>query len=587
MKKYIIYIGILAIGLALGWVLFGTSSNSPQDHNHELTETENQQWTCSMHPQIMQNEAGSCPICGMDLIPAASSSEGLAPNQFNMTKNAMALANIETTIIKKNTGISNRLTLSGKVKENEKNTAVQTAHFGGRIEKLYVNSTGETVRKGQLLALIYSPELVTAQEELLTALSMKATQPNLYKAVKNKLKLWKLSENQIQKIESSKKVTKNFPVYANVSGIVTMKMVEEGNHVMEGSPLLKIANLTTVWAEFDAYEKQLSSIKKGTEISITSNANPTKKIIATVSFIDPVLNTATRTVIIRAVLSNKNGDLKPGMFVQGDLTIQMSNNSSLTVPKTAVLWTGKRSIVYVKQLGEEPIFEMREVVLGASIGTNYEVLDGLNEFEEIVTNGTFTVDAAAQLQGKKSMMNKTGGKVMTGHENHIGMQEANNIQEQEIKLERVQVSSKFQEQLHEVFNSYILLKDALVNDDRNLAQIATKNLIAQLNKVDMKLLTDTKSHNLWMPLLKNIQNYSKKIMNSNSIKIQREQFIIVSNNVSKSIEIFGVNQKIYKQFCPMANNDKGAFWLSIDKQINNPYFGEMMLKCGTVERIFE
>lgn len=589
MKKYIIYIGILAIGLALGWVLFGTSNSSTatQEHNHELAETENQQWTCSMHPQIMQNEAGSCPICGMDLIPVESSSEGLTANQFNMTKNAMALANIETTIIKKSTGISNRLTLSGKVKENEKNTAVQTAHFGGRIEKLYINSTGEKVRKGQLLALIYSPELVTAQKELLTALSMKDSQPNLYKAVKNKLKLWKLSENQIQKIENSKEVIPNFPVYANVSGIVTMKMVEEGNHIMEGSPLLKIANLSTVWAEFDAYEKQLSSIKIGDEISITSNANPTKKIKAAVSFIDPVLNTATRTVIIRAELNNKNGNLKPGMFVQGELTIQMSNNTSLTVPKTAVLWTGKRSIVYVKQLGEEPIFEMREVVLGSTIGTNYEVLDGLKELEEVVTNGTFTVDAAAQLQGKKSMMNKTGGKVTTGHENHIGMQESDNIQEAEIKLERVPVSKKFQEQLHEVFNSYILLKNALVNDNSSTAQIAAKNLNEQLNKVDMKLLTDAKSHNLWMPLLKNILNSSKEIMNSNAIKIQREQFIVVSNNVSKSVEVFGINQTVYKQFCPMADNDKGAIWLSTEKHINNPYFGEMMLKCGNVESIIE
>ena len=233
MKKYIIYIGILAIGLALGWVLFGTSSSSTtaQEHNHELTETENQQWTCSMHPQIIQNEAGSCPICGMDLIPAASSSEGLSPNQFKMTKNAMALANIETTTIQKSAAVSNHLILSGKIKENEKLTSIQTAHFGGRIEKLYINSTGETVRKGQLLALIYSPELVTAQKELLTALSMKAAQPNLYKAVKNKLKLWKLSENKIQKIESSKEVIPNFPVYANVSGIVTMKMIEEGNYI--------------------------------------------------------------------------------------------------------------------------------------------------------------------------------------------------------------------------------------------------------------------------------------------------------------------------------------------------------------------
>lgn len=591
MKKYIIYIGILAVGLALGWVLFGTSSSSTttQEHNHELTETENQQWTCSMHPQIMQNEAGSCPICGMDLIPAASSSEGLTANQFNMTKNAMALANIETTTVQKSAGISNRLTLSGKIKENEKLAAIQTAHFGGRIEKLYINSTGEKVRKGQLLALIYSPELVTAQEELLTALSMKATQPNLYKAVKNKLKLWKLSKNQIQKIESSKEVIPNFPVYANVSGIVTIKMVEEGNHIMEGSPLLKIANLTSVWAEFNVYEKQLSAVKKGVEITITTNANPTKKIKAKISFIDPILNTSTRTVIVRAELENRKGELKPGMFVNGILSSKSTTNANkpiISIPKTAVLWTGKRSVVYVKKPGTDPVFEMRKVTLGNEIGANYEILNGLTLNEEIVTNGTFTVDAAAQLQGKKSMMNKTVGKVIIGHENHIGIQETENSKKN-ITSDRIQVSKKFQKQLNNVFKSYLLVKNALVNDNHLTAKKSANELLKALQKVNMKLLTTANSHNLWMQLLKDINASAKAISNANDIRTQRTKFIYLSSNFTKSIQSFGINQKVYQQFCPMVNSDKGAFWLSAEEEIMNPYFGDSMLKCGSVEEIIE
>ncbi len=421
MKKYVVYIGILVIGLILGWLLFGNLSNNETNHTEEVST--NQMWTCSMHPQIMQPEFGDCPICGMDLIPVEVEADGLAADQFKLTKNAMALANIQTSIVASSKVENNAIKLSGKIVENENNMAVQTAHFSGRIEKLYISSVGEKINRGQLLALIYSPELVTAQSELFTALTVKESQPKLYSAIRKKLSLWKLSEEQINNIEASKKPIINFPVYANVSGIVSMKMVEEGNHVMEGAPLLKISDLSTVWANFDVYENQIDLFKKGQEILITTNAYPNKEFKAKVTFIDPILDTKTRTVKLRAVLDNKNDVFKPGMFVEGKIErIASSKEQALIIPSTAVLWTGERSVVYLKSNPNEPVFEMREVTLGNKIGKNYEVLKGLNNGDEIVTNGTFTVDAAAQLQGKKSMMNKEGDKTTTGHEGHNGME---------------------------------------------------------------------------------------------------------------------------------------------------------------------
>lgn len=587
MKKYSKYIVILFIGLFLGRFIYKDIASSKTNQTPKNEELKTQKWTCSMHPQIMQSEPGDCPICGMELIPAETTNTGdnVSINQFKLTKNAMALANIETTIVKKGGNMSNRLVLSGKIQENEKATAVQTSYFNGRIEKLYINSEGDKVSKGQLLTLIYSPELVTAQEELLTALSMKTTQPNLYNAVKNKLRIWKLSENQINKIETTKKVLVNFPVYANVSGIVTAKLVEEGTSVKEGTPLLKISNLTTVWAEFDAYEKQLSSIKKGDEISITTNADPSKEIKASISFIDPVLNTSTRTTTVRAELNNKNEALKPGMFVQGTLKSakKTAENSLLTIPKSAVLWTGKRSVVYIKEKSEDPVFEMREITLGNVIGNMYEVLQGLNENDEIVTNGTFTVDAAAQLQGKKSMMNKMGEMQMTDNENHSEKEKAMNMSSETLKIE---VSPKFKQQLQVVFTNYSQLKDALVNDNPKKAQETAKVLLNSLNKVDMKLLTDEKSHKTWMNIKTELVKSTNKILSEITIKSQRNEFIHLSNNFIKVVKIFGVNQKVYKQFCPMAANNKGAFWLSTEEKIMNPYFGASMLNCGSVEEIF-
>lgn len=569
MKKYIIYIVILMVGLALGRVLFGSPSTSQNTHSEEIHENQNQQWTCSMHPQIMQPEPGNCPICGMDLIPAETTAEGLAINEFKISENAMALANIETSIIGSEILRSINLVLSGKIKENESTNSIQTAHFGGRIEKLFVNSTGEKVNKGQLLASIYSPELVTTQKELLTALQTKSSDPSIYKAVRNKLKLWKLSEKQIKTLENSKEVISEFPIYANVAGVVTMKMVDEGNYVKEGQGLFMISNLTTVWADFDAYEKQIPLIHSGDEIIISSNSNPNQNIQGKISFIDPILNTSTRTVIVRALLNNSKGALKPGMFVKGILKSSGKINEGkvrIVVPKTAVLWTGTRSVVYVKKQGVEPVFEMRHVTIGNETNENYEIVEGLNENEEIVTNGTFTVDAAAQLQGKKSMMHHEKDK-----ENQT--------------FQRVKVDKKFQAQLEHVYKSYILVKNALVNDDSYTAQTAANTLIERLKKVDMILLTEDASHHLWMSHLKTLNSASKEISNTSNIETQRTHFISLSNHLSEAIKIFGINQQVFVQFCPMANHDQGAIWLSEEEDINNPYFGAAMLKCGNIESI--
>jgi len=595
MKKYIIYIAILAIGLVLGYVFFGRSAEGSANTKNVSDMTENstmekQMWTCSMHPQIMQPEPGDCPICGMDLIPAETGAEGLAMNEIKMSDNAMALANIQTTIVGNVSGTDeNTIQLSGKIMANEEANAVQASYFEGRIEKLNVNFTGEEVRRGQLLATIYAPTLVAAQQELLTAASMKESQPALYKAVRNKLKLWKLSESQINQIESSGKVRENFPIYATVSGTVSQKMAEEGDYVKQGQPILKVSDLGTVWAMFDAYENQISQLKEGQKIKVTTNAYPNKEFEATVSFIDPTLNTKSRTVAVRATLNNKEDLLKPGMFVSAKVQMSKgtSTQSQITVPATAVLWTGSRSLVYVKTNSNEPIFEMRQVTLGTKNGNVYTILEGLNNGEEVVTNGTFTVDAAAQLQGKKSMMNTSGGKTMTGHEGHLGMQEgstgenADKAIHSEMK-ERITVSGKFQNQLKQVFKDYILLKDALVNDNAKNAQQAGKQISQSLTKVDMKLLSDEKAHNHWMTIQMEIKASANAIGNSSEIATQRGHFKHLSAHMISSVQLFGVDQEVYIEFCPMADNNKGAYWISLEKEIRNPYYGEAMLTCGEV-----
>ncbi|MBD3890955.1 efflux RND transporter periplasmic adaptor subunit [Olleya sp. YSTF-M6] len=589
-NKIVIYIGILVVGVLLGWLLFGGSSNEEIDHNHDAVAATNQMWTCSMHPQIMQPEPGDCPICGMDLIPAESGSDGLMADQFKLTENAMALANIQTTVVGKGNVEGNTIKLSGKIAENEEANAVQVSYFAGRIERLNVSFTGEEVRKGQLLATIYSPELYAAQQELITAASLKESQPALYKAVRNKLKLWKLSENQINQIEETGKVKENFPVYATFSGTVTEKLVEQGDYIKQGQPLLKIANLNTVWGNFDVYENQIDRFKKGQEVMITTNAYPNKEFKGKVDFIDPVLNTKTRTVTLRVVLSNKDDVFKPGMFVTANIEGSTAKNDEvLSIPASSVLWTGERSVVYLKTNPDQPIFEMREIKLGNQIGNEYEVVEGLFVGNEIVTNGTFTVDAAAQLQGKKSMMNKDGGKVMTGHEGHLGMDNnASNKESDHTNMnERLEVSEKFQQQLNSVYNAYINLKDALVKEDSISTSANATTLLNKLNKVDMKLLSDNKAHNHWMSLEGEIKSSATSISETSDIKSQRDHFKHLSSHLINAVQLFGINEKVYVEFCPMADNNNGAYWLSKEEKVINPYFGEAMLTCGEVKQVIE
>ncbi|MEF3079815.1 efflux RND transporter periplasmic adaptor subunit [Winogradskyella poriferorum] len=600
MNKNIIYISVAVIvGLFGGYLIFGrgsadTATNTVLDgHNHSEEIATNQMWTCSMHPQIMQPEPGDCPICGMDLIPAEAGTDGLNANEIKMTENAMALANIQTSVVGQGQMGDNSLKLSGKIRPNEESNAVQVTYFGGRIEQLYVNSTGERVGAGQRLATIYSPELVAAQQELLTASSLKESQPELYKAVRNKLKLWKLSEKQINAIESAGKVQEYFPVFATVSGTVTHKMVEEGDYVKQGQPLYKIANFNTVWAEFDAYENQIALLREGQTIKITTNAYRNEVFDAKISFIDPLLNSATRTIVVRAVLNNIKDKFKPGMFVEGTIEgIQSGSKSAVTVPATAVLWTGKRSVVYVKTKPNEPVFEMREVLLGNTNGESYTILEGLANGDEVVTNGTFTVDAAAQLQGKKSMMNAEGGKTMTGHEGHLGMQndgsgeKMNSTNHSEMN-KRIEVPNKFQSQLKEVFDGYILLKDALVDDNSEEAQTAAKKISQNLAKVNMKLLSDEEAHNHWMTIQKEVKNSANAIENNSDIAAQRGHFKHLSAHMISAVQLFGVNQKVFSEYCPMADNNKGAYWLSLEEEIRNPYYGEAMLKCGEVRETIE
>lgn len=555
---------VLAAGLLIGWLLFG--GNNSETHLHKDEVTKETIWTCSMHPQIRQSEPGKCPICGMDLIPLTSSSDAGSDDPFihTMSPQAAALANIQTSKVSYTTP-EYEVYLTGKIAANEKKLASITANYSGRIENLFVDFTGQTVNKGQKMATIYSPELVTAQRELIEAAKNKQINPSLYNAVREKLRLWRITEKQIDAIESSGEVLTELDVYTDISGIVITRNVSRGDYVNKGSVLFEIADLSSIWVMLDAYEQDLAWVKVGSKVNFTVASLPGKEFASTVTFVDPIINQQTRTASIRAEAGNPNLQLKPEMLVKGKIITKLSSQTelkgrSLMIPKTSVLWTGIRSVVYVKVPGTEfTSFEMRDIILGPRAGDYYVIEKGLKEGEEIVTNGVFAVDAAAQLSGNYSMMNRPVSK-------------------------RIFVPEKFKSQLTDFTKLYFDLKNALVKSDFTTSKNTGGRVSQSLQAVDMKLLDD-QAHRQWMEKEDQLRKSIKAISKAKDIEEQRKHFETLSDALIESAELFGLTiDMVYVQFCPMAFDDKGAYWLSEFEDIKNPYFGDMMLTCGEVTK---
>lgn len=556
-----------------------------------------------MHPQIRQNEPGDCPICGMDLIPLeADQNDEIDPMAISMSPTAMALANIQTAAVGAVAPVK-QVRLNGKIQEDERLVYAQASHIPGRIEQLMVNFTGEYVQKGQKIASVYSPELVTAQQELFEAQKIKETQPQLFIAAKEKLKNWKLTDAQIDQILQSGQAGETFDIRADVSGYVIKKMVDPGNYVRTGEAIYQIADLSEVWVLLDVYESDMSWIKKGDKVEFTVASLPGESFHGTISFLDPVIDPKTRVAKARVATSNPGLKLKPEMFVSGTVEAKLANRQdAVVVPKTAVMWTGQRSVVYVKSETEQGVnFKMRQVTLGPALGESYIIENGLQKGEEIAVNGTFSIDAAAQLAGKPSMMNPQGGPAMTGH-NHGGMEMSSgngrstqtehsatdeNHTNPRAASKAMETDPKFSAQLSRVYDAYIDMKNAFVDTDAKNASSKANDVMLALDKVNMELLQGD-AHIAWMDQTKTLSSALKAISQSSDIEEQREAFAGFNQALYNSLKTFGLDGKTaYYQYCPMAFGNQGAYWLSEIKEIRNPYFGEVMLKCGETREVIK
>ncbi|MFZ6052964.1 efflux RND transporter periplasmic adaptor subunit [Halocola ammonii] len=558
-KKWTVILLAFAAGALLVWLVSPGENSTGEKSSHQHESEEGEVWTCSMHPNVRKSEPGDCPICGMDLIKVDEQAAGLDPDAVEMTQTAMKLANVQTVEVGMGEN-ARSLRLTGKIEADERLSQSQSSHIPGRVEELLVNFSGELVSKGQTIARVYSPELATAQRELLEAAKYKSSEPELFESAKSKLRNWKLTEKQIEEIVSSGKVKEVFPIDADVSGVVMEKSVNEGDYVKAGERIYEIANLSRVWLMLDVYESNLNWIEEGSTVEFSVPSIPDKIFEGRVSFIDPVINGKSRVAKARVVVQN-DGELKPGMFVNAGLTAGEKENQVLSVPKSAVLWTGKRSVVYVKSATDAgTFFNMREVTLGKDLGDSYEIVSGLKSGEEIAASGAFSIDAAAQLNGKPSMMSVKGDD----------------------QSKKAMLSNSDKEKFSKLIDDYLSLKNTLVNDNLSGSKDSREKLSESLSSLNLNGL-DEKAADHWKSLKSQMERSVGEMEKADALSEMRKHFQSLSNAMIQAVKMFGTGgDKLFIQHCPMADNNNGADWLSSEDEVLNPYFGESMLKCGEV-----
>jgi len=565
---------ILALGLGLGagYLLFRNDSGAAEDHQHEASQSKagsETTYTCSMHPQVRQPAPGRCPICEMELIPLEETRSD-NPLRLEMSKEAVKLADIQTTTVGAAPADGGEvLRLNGKIRADERRTFSQVAHIPGRIEKLHVSFTGERVRQGQPLATIYSPPLITAQQELLEARSLG---DNLLEAARRKLRYWKIPEATIRDIEASGEIKETITVFAEASGVVKERRVASGDYVQEGEILFDITNLNKLWVLFDAYEEDLPKVDVGDRVVFSSPTAPGETFATRIAYIDPMLDEEKRVAALRGEVRNVRGLLKPGVLVRGRIATETAQEERLVLPRTAVLWTGKRSVVYLKVPGRSaPSFEYREVRLGKTVKEGYLVEAGLEAGDQVVTHGAFTIDAAAQLNNQRSMINR-----------HVEV--PGQSQQPAAARFRENTPQAFRRQLDESLQQYLTVKDALVATDSLAARQAAGSFLQSLERVDGLLLEEA-AFQYWEEHSEKLRSHARRLAEAERVAAQRERFDTLSQLMIQALEAFGPAHKgIFVQHCPMAFDNTGADWLAQEAEIRNPYFGDQMLTCGTVRR---
>lgn len=571
---------VFALGFFAGareWGGARSEGTHPTEHARSDQDTV---WTCSMHPQIRMEEPGQCPICGMDLIPSTSRGEKQGQQHattrgdlVTLSPRAKAIAAIRTVAVDRASS-SAELRLLGRIEYDETRIRTVTPWTAGRIDDLRIQVTGARIKRNQVIALLYSPEIYSAMRDLVAAAnqverladglhgSTRLAEAAL-QASKERLRLLGVTDRQINRVIRSKTPPTDVEIRSPFAGTIIERMVDEGQYVSAGTPLYRIADLSRVWVQIDAYETDLPHLRVGQEVVVKVDGLAGAPLTGKTAFIDPVLDERERTAQVRVEVDNPDGKLLPGMFaeaiVEADAVVE---DVPLVIPETAPLFTGRRSVVFVEVPDvSRPTYELRVVRLGPRSGSVYPVLAGLNEGERVVAEGAFVLDADLQLQGGRSMMTLPDDVSSA-------------------PPPAPPVPPAFREAFAPVVEAYLDAWKHLASDALDEARIDLRTLADRANETEPR--GSRKARDAWQGLASKLVGHARHGGATSDPGELRVAFEDLSMQVMELLRVFGnpLDEALRVAFCPMAFDSKGAEWVQRDVVLENPYYGRAMLRCG-------
>lgn len=632
--KYKIAIIVLIL---MGFIAVKYVFRSNNEHQHKQEEIATvKYWTCSMHPQIKLPKPGKCPICAMNLIPVSNENTSVeSVSELVLSEAARSRAKVTTQAVKRKF-VETTISISGKVAYDETRLSYITSWIDGRIDRLFVDYTGITVSKGDHMVYIYSPELLSAQEEYLETLRANTISQS---SAKEKLRLFGITDEQIKEIEKKGIPREHMTIYSPVGGVVVSKHVNQGVYVKTGTKIYTIADLEHVWVILDLYESDARFVQYGQKVIFETESLPGEKFEGTVVFVHPTMDEGTRTIKVRVNVSNEKKLLKPGMFIRANIFVSIGEHGPrnktnyadkwicpmhlevlkshsgncpicgmklkkaedvlegvsgvekelppLVIPVSAPLITGKRAVVYVEKdsiKDTESIYEGREIILGPRAGDYYIVKAGLKEGDKVVTKGNFKIDSALQIEAKPSMMNPDGsGGKQTGHAGHqMGANKPNKKQSKKVeKKSHRKSTAEDVTYVSPVYKRYFSIQKSLSEDNYKKAFDAINVLGKEIINVK-KNITDSKLKTI-LSEMEDVLVHKEHVQDINGFRSML--FGPLSNKIIELEEIVGHKNKNihYKMFCPMINEGQGGLWLQNDDKVQNPYYGKDMISCGEIQ----
>jgi membrane fusion protein, copper/silver efflux system len=593
MKKLLWFAGsllaLLAVALALV-IAYGGNSRTPVPSSAEA-DADKHLYQCSMHPNVVSERPGVCPICAMDLQPVkqinAKGITGRAP--VDLTAQQQQLINIRVTPVVK-AEAAETIRAVGIITYDATRVADVNARVMGWVDQLYADKPGQFIKKGEPLLALYSPDLYSAQKEYLLAwgrVHRKQTPDaqgqsaqlkdylsanrdsavSLLESARKRLELWDISTAQIERLEKTRTPENTLELTAPLTGFVLEKKVFPKQMIQAGMMLYRIADLSQVWLDIEVYEYELPLLRVGQTVAVRVDAIPNQTFDGTVDFIYPYLENKTRTTKVRVVLPNPDGQLRPAMYAHAETRVELGRQ--LLIPAGAMFDTGKRQYVFVKQ--NEGIFVPREVTLGPKSQDRFVVREGVEEGDLVVIDGNFLLDSESQLKAAAS--GSTDDAPSGAAHAHAHMSKATPLPAEAGDLFGPLVAD------------YLGIQTALARDSTGGIQDTAARMLTQVESIlasDVAPPEEVEEYRQGLTALKE----QLRALSATDIEAARTQFGHVSEALVSQLAHFvpPMQEPLAVASCPMWKKSPGR-WLQTGKELRNPFMGQKMLTCGETQMV--